>query len=331
MLKIGIIGAGSIGGHHEKGISELDDCRITAVCDIRLDAAREMAERHGAAVFENYQDLLKTDVDIVYVCTPPYLHKEMAVASAEAGKHIFLEKPMALSYKDCLAIKEAVNRAGVKCQLGYVVGFRPAEDTARRVFKEGRVGSLVSVWDKRLSNASFLTDAIGTYRDWLIDKDRSGGVLIECMTHEVAWLMSIGGEVDSVYANIQYTNPDPRINVDDNCWAMFNFKNGGVGILGTSWSNPIGGAEKGILGVEGAIQIMPNSIVVGSRKEGSKEEIPGVPDENLSKQGYFNKCIKENLSPRNSIDDALNNMKVMLAMHESSQKNKVVKVDEIEI
>lgn len=327
MLRIGMIGAGSIAHHHESFISQVDDCKITAVCDVRLDAAREMAARHGAAVYENYNDLLETDVDIVYICTPPHLHREMTIAAAEAGKHFFVEKPLALSYEDGVAMKAAVEKAGVKCQVGYVVHYRPAEDTARRVFASGKIGSLVSVWDKRMSNASFLTEAIGTYRDWLTDKNRSGGVLIECMTHEVAWLISIGGEVETVYANLQYSNPDKRITVDDNCWAILNFKKGGIGVLGTSWSNPIGGVDKGIIGVEGAIHVNSDGITLGLRDSEKKEEVPGQADEELTKQAHFSKCVRENLPVRNSIDEALYNLKVMLAMHKSSETGDVVKVD----
>lgn len=327
MLKIGIIGAGSIAHFHEEHITKIEDCKISAVCDIRLDAAQEMANRHGAEVYRDYQNLLKSDVDAVYICTPPHLHKEMTIAAAEAGKHIFVEKPLTLSYEDALAMKKAVDNAGVKCQVGYVVHYRPSEDTARRLFEDGQIGPLVAVWDLRMSDASFLTDAIGTYRDWLTDKNRSGGVLIECMTHEVAWLLSIGGEVESVYANISYSNPDKRITVDDNSWAMLNFKEGGVGILGTSWSNPLGVMNKGLIGVDGAMGIEGESVVVGARNSDSRQVIPGEPDEKLSKQAHFAKCIKENLPVRNPIGEAVYNLKIMLAMHESSETGQIVYID----
>jgi len=327
MFKIGVIGAGAIAQHHEEFISDLDDCQITAVCDIREEAAEEMAARHKATVFKDYRDLLNTDVDIVYICTPPYLHKEMTVAAAQAGKHIFVEKPLALSYEDGLEMKRAVDKAGVNCQVGYVIGFRPGDDTARRIYRQGRIGPLVSVWDKRMSDASWLEAALDTHREWLTDKSRSGGVLLECMTHEVGWLLSIGGKVESVYANIQYANPHPRITVDDNCWAILNFAAGGTGVLGTSWSNPIGATEKGILGVDGSIKVVGDNVVLGLHAAKEKEEIAGQCDEPLTKQAHFNKCVREHLPNRNSIDEALYNLKVMLALHKSSQTRKVVTVE----
>ncbi len=328
MFKIGIIGAGGIAQNHEREISKLDDCKITAVCDIREDAAAEMAQRHGAKVFTDYRELLKTDVDIVYILTAPYLHKEMTIAAAQAGKHIFVEKPLALNYEDCVEMMEAVDKAGVKCQVGYVVGYNPAQDTARRTLHEGKIGDLVVVWDKRMNNATILNTAIGTHKEWVTDRNRGGGHLLECMTHEVQWLLSVGGEVDTVYANIQYTNPDPRVTADDNCWAILKFKKGGIGVLGTSWSCPLNSGDKGILGTTGAINIGRESITLGCRngEDVITEEVPGVADSTLSKQAHFNQCIRENKKPFNSIETAAYNIKVIMAMHESSRTNQVVKV-----
>jgi len=326
MLNIGMIGAGLIAEHHEKAIADLDDCRIRAVCDVREEAAEAMAERRGAESFTDYKRLLDEDLEIVYICTPPYLHREMAVAAAEAGKHIFLEKPLALNYEDGLAIKEAVEKAGVKCQLGYVLGFNGAEDTARRLYREGELGELMHVWDRRMSNGtrSIIVEALGTYRDWLNDRERGGGVLIECMTHEVGWLLSVGGEVDSVYARIQ-DSPIPEVEVDDNAWATFNFSSGGVGVLGTSWSDPVGGGGKGIVGSEGALRVQGEEVLFAPQG-GEKEKISGEDSEELAKQAYFNRCVREDLDPRNSVDKALYNLKVMLALHRSSEENRVVEI-----
>lgn len=325
MFKIGIIGAGGIAQHHEEEIAKLDDCKIVAVCDIREDAAREIAQKHRAKVFTDYRDLLSADVDIVYILTPPFLHKEMAIAAAEAGKHIFIEKPLALNYEDCLEIKDAVDRAGVKCQVGYVVGYNPPDDTARRLFKEKKIGNLVFVWDKRMS-AGILNSSLGTHKEWICDKNKGGGHLLECMTHEIQWLLSVGGEVESVYANIQATNRDPRVTADDNCWAILKFKNGGIGVLGTSWSCPINSVEKGILGTEGVVQMSNRKVILANKNKYIAHEVEAVPDIEMSKQAHFNKCIKENLKPFNSIDEAVYNIKVIMAMHESSLKNEVIRL-----
>ncbi|MFW6007328.1 MAG: Gfo/Idh/MocA family protein [Bacillota bacterium] len=326
MLKIGIIGAGVIGTYHEGEISKLNDCKITAVCDIRKDAARKIAEKHNAKVYEDYRDLLNTEVDIVYICTPPHLHKEMAVAAAEAGKHIFLEKPMALTYEDGIKIKQAVDKAGVKCQIGYVVGFRPVEDRARRILNEGKVGNLIMAWDFRMSNGSVkvIKEGLDSYRDWLNDKNRGGGVLIECMTHEIAWLISLGGEVDSVYGQV-INSPVEGIKVDDNHGATINFKSGGFGVLGTSWSSPAGFNSKGIVASEGNMKINSDNLILGVQNEEVKE-LEGRADIPESKQKYFNECVKNDIKPINSIEEALYNLKVMFAIHAASEKNQVIKV-----
>jgi len=145
------------------------------------------------------------------------------------------------------------------------------------------------------------------------------------MTHEVQWMLSIGGEVESVYANIQSANPNPNITADDNCWAILKFKNGGIGVLGTSWSCPINSMEKGILGTAGVIEISGRKVKM-AKNDDEVQEVETVADTNMSKQAHFNKCIRENLKPFNSIDEAVYNIKVIIAMHKSSLNNEVVKL-----
>ena len=96
MIGIGIIGAGYFGAIHARAIAAVPGARVAAVCRQDIDAARAFAREHGGTAHSHWQALLDDPaVDAVLIATPHHLHAEMAIAAAQAGKHILLEKPMA--------------------------------------------------------------------------------------------------------------------------------------------------------------------------------------------------------------------------------------------
>ena len=98
VVKFGIIGCGGIGGHHAKTIASLPGAQLVAVCDIRPERAKALAEKHGCEGFDDYAAMLaRDDVQVVNVCTPSGLHADNALAAAQAGKHVITEKPIDVS------------------------------------------------------------------------------------------------------------------------------------------------------------------------------------------------------------------------------------------
>ena len=115
-IKVGIIGYGWVAGAHIEAIEACGDAEVVAVCSSRALDETALRRKHGAAlrVYRHLKDLLgDPSIDVVSICSYPHQHRAHAVAAAKAGKHIILEKPMALSWKDCKAISKAVADAGV--------------------------------------------------------------------------------------------------------------------------------------------------------------------------------------------------------------------------
>jgi len=120
-LKIGIIGAGAIGNVHANALAAVGESEIAALCDIDEAKLAAMGERLKVkARFDDYRDLLRTDVDAVFVCVPNALHAEIAVAALEAGKHVLLEKPVALNAAEAARIVAASRKARGIIQVGMV-------------------------------------------------------------------------------------------------------------------------------------------------------------------------------------------------------------------
>lgn len=123
-LNVGIIGCGGIAnGKHLPSLQKISEVNIVAFCDIDIDKAQAAAKEYGtdnAKVYEDYQSLLKDDaIDVIHVCTPNSSHKELTVASLDAGKHVMCEKPMAKTTEEAQEMIEAAKRNGKKLTIGY--------------------------------------------------------------------------------------------------------------------------------------------------------------------------------------------------------------------
>ena len=113
VLSVGTIGAGGIARSHINAIEANDNIRLVAVMDVDADRAEAAAGDSGARVYTSLEPMLEdTEVEAVHVCTPHNLHGDQVVAAAEAGKHVLVEKPMALTLSDCDRMIEACDRAG---------------------------------------------------------------------------------------------------------------------------------------------------------------------------------------------------------------------------
>jgi predicted dehydrogenase len=144
-LRIGIVGLGSVAGAHIEAFKSVTGARVTAVCSRRpLDPA-ELERRFGLPL-RVYQDLgallAGGEVDVVDICTPHPLHAAQAVAAARAGKHLIIEKPIALHWDDAKEIREAVRAAGVRCCVCFELRWSAQFTLTRAVLDQGLLGEL---------------------------------------------------------------------------------------------------------------------------------------------------------------------------------------------
>lgn len=142
-IKIGIIGAGAIGSVHAKAFTATGEAKLQAVCDIDAKKVERMADEYDISErFETYQDLLKSDVDAVLVCVGNALHRDVAVDACRAGKHVLLEKPMALNATQAEEILNEADKAGVTLQVGMVNRQKAEPQLLRRYVEDGMLGEI---------------------------------------------------------------------------------------------------------------------------------------------------------------------------------------------
>ncbi len=153
----GVIGTGIIGEEHALVYSRLPGSELVAVCDVNAERAKAMAEKYGARVYyTDYQELLRNpDIQAVSVATPDFAHRDIAVAAAQAKKHVLCEKPLATSPEDAQAIVDAAKKTGVKLMVDYHNRVNPPFVAAKQSIEAGEIGRPAYGYI-RLSNTTFV-------------------------------------------------------------------------------------------------------------------------------------------------------------------------------
>ncbi len=225
-----IVGCGMIAEYHARAIMELRGARLVAV----QSRKRENAERIGAlvggcAIYTDLDEMLRrSDIDIVCVCTPSGAHMEPAVAAAEAGKHVVVEKPLEITLARCDRIIEACDRNGVLLCTIFPSRFSEANRLVKEAIDAGRFGRLtlgdtyVKWWRSQQYYDS--GDWRGT---WELD---GGGALMNQSIHNVDLLYWFMGDVDEIVA-FTGTLAHERIEVEDTAVACLRFRNGALGVI----------------------------------------------------------------------------------------------------
>jgi predicted dehydrogenase len=268
-LRIGIIGVGGIAQtRHIPAFLELSDqCTITALSDVNLDRAKEVAETYNIPyVFKDYQNLF-SHVDAVCICTPNKFHAEISTAAFEAGIHVMCEKPMALSVKECEAMISASKKANKVLAIAYHYRFMKESQAAKSAMQE--VGTPLVARVQALRRRKVPGWGVFTNKEL-----QGGGSLIDygCHLLDLAlWLMGNPKPIaiyGSTYNRLSKTPNQVNLwgaydhetfNVDDHVTAYIKFENGASMLFETSWAANIKDDKEhvSISGVDGGLNVFP--------------------------------------------------------------------------
>jgi len=228
-IGFGLVGTGLIGKVHAEAIAAIPGTRLVAVCGRDPGRTRELADRHGAAAFTDYNAFLShPNLQIVNICTPSGTHAELGIAAAAAGKHVLVEKPIEISLERADALIQACDANGVK--LGVIFQSRSLFPVQRikQAIDEGRFGRLLlaDAYVKWFRVPDYY--APGSWHGTLtLD---GGGALINQAIHTVDLLRWMAGPVETVFAfkgALRY----PHIEAEDTLVASLRFMNGALGVI----------------------------------------------------------------------------------------------------
>jgi predicted dehydrogenase len=229
-LTWGLVGCGDIAQRRvAPALKDLPDCRLHAVARSRSDLAESSAKEFGASkgygTWENL--LLDQEIEAVYIATPVYLHAQITIAAAEAGKHVLCEKPMAMNPTECDVMIAACKKHGVKLGIAYYRHFYPVVDRVKALMGSGNLGVIVY---SQINAFDHFNPKPTEARYWLMEKNKSGGgPLFDFGCHRIEIFLNLLGRVKTVKgfcSNVLFVRE-----VEDTCTAIFRFDSGAHGVL----------------------------------------------------------------------------------------------------
>lgn len=194
-MRVGVVGAGFMGSVHLAAYASMPEVEVVGIADSNAEAASVAAATVDARTYASYEDLVASeDVEIVDVCLPTAFHRDLALRAARDGKHVILEKPIALTVGEADEILAAFDESDGRLFVGHVVRFFPEYVRIKRMIEAGDLGTT------GVARTSRRSPLLMGWNDWYADRRASGGVLVDLLIHDFDFLRWCFGEVERVYA-----------------------------------------------------------------------------------------------------------------------------------
>jgi predicted dehydrogenase len=328
-----MIGTGRVNKLVAKAIKEAKETRLVAVLSRERTRATAFAEKYGIArAYDSLAELLRdAEVDVVYIASPNGLHAHQTIQIAEAGKHVFCEKPMAPTLEACRAMIEACQQHGVK--LGIALQYRqhPAHLKMCQIVASGELGQLV------FANAQVQIPPLWAPEWYYQPELAGGGVLYMVGVHRIDLLRFIlQCEIEEVSAFVGDQPPERPF--EDIVAASLRFDNGAYGTIHFSLNIPHGNNTLDVHGAGGSLfsidttslwwggkggELLLKSDSVTTRHEFQKTDVYKDEVED------FNRCIREDGEPLATGLDGLRAAEVSVAIYESGRQGKHIRIQDV--
>jgi len=228
---VGIIGYSWAAGAHIEAINKTSYAQVTAICSSRKLDSEEINEKHGGSITcytELELMLADSDLHAVSICSYPADHAKQAIMAAEAGKHLIIEKPLALTWDDCLAVEKAVQKAGVRTCVCFECRYSSQLLTIKSMIDQGLFGK---IHYGEVDYYHGIGPWYGQFR-WNIKKEAAGSSLLSAGCHAMdALLLCMGSEFETVSSYSTYSaNKDfAKYEYPSSSVSIIKFKNGAIG------------------------------------------------------------------------------------------------------
>lgn len=338
--KVAILGAGFITGIHMESYHRfVPQAEVVAVYARDIEKAKAFAEKYHIPQWYDDLDKIINDsgCEVVDICLPNFLHVKAALKAAAAGKHIIIEKPLAITLEEADAMIKACKQAGVKLMYAEELCFAPKYERVRHMVKEGAIGDIYML--KQSEKHS------GPHSDWFYDINLAGGgVLMDMGCHAIAWFrwMLNNAKVTSVYASMSTVLHKRRTKAEDNSVLIIEFENGVTAVAENSWAKHGGMDDRsevhGTGGVVYADLFMGNAAIAYS-KNGYGYAMEKADTtlgwsfpvfEEVFNQGYphelqhFIDCVQQNKQPVVTGEDGRAVLEIIYAAYASAAEGKKI-------
>jgi predicted dehydrogenase len=320
-VRVGVVGLGYWGPNLARNLAAISGCELTWLCDPSEPAREKLARAHPSVrVSASTQELLDDpELDAIVLATPVSTHAELAVAVAQAGKHCFVEKPLATTVADAQRAVDAAQRAGRVLMVGHLLEYHPAVDRLKELLDGGELGELYYVYGNRLNLGQLRADENAL---WSLGAHDVSVVLalideepIECLAHGSSYV---------------------REGVEDVVFCYLRFGSGAVAHLHLSWLDPHKERRLTVVGskrmatfddmqIEGKLTVYDKGFDEDTRSWGEyiarsgdiySPRIPSVEPLRLECE-HFVQCIRTGATPRSDGRSGLRVVRVLEALQDS--------------
>lgn len=312
---LGLIGLGYVGKTHLRNCFKLKSANLVAVSDLSKKALSLAKDMGVKRTFRDYRQLLKDNqVDAVIIALPTFLHASCAQEAAEAGKDIFLEKPLARNPSEGKEIVSTAKQYGVKLMVGYPLRFASIFNTLKQKISSGVLGDVQTAYASMLSQGPFFHRAVShTPRpvpSWWFKKELvGGGSLIDQGCHLINLLRWYFGEVTDVKCHLGYRF---NLDIEDHAICLLRFRYGQTAILNVGWYSMKNQVKIELLGsVEHAIAYYSPSNKIIAALQLLAGITPKFEMPYLLELAHFIHCVKQDLPPLPSGNDALKDLETI--------------------
>lgn len=229
-VRFAVVGTGGMGGTHARNLAGSPEAEVTWLVDIDTDRAEKLSQDIGGRVTADMEEAFAADdVDVALIALPTGLHRAGVEAAAKHGKHVFCEKPIARTNEDARAMTKACEEAGVTLMVGHVVRFFSEYMRIKEEIDSGSLGKVAMIRGSRVN------PPVMERSPWFADVEKSGGVVLDLMIHEIDTFRWFFGEVERLYAHgLSFTEWHTK---RDHSVATIRFRNGVIAHCEASWAH----------------------------------------------------------------------------------------------
>ncbi|MBN1868859.1 Gfo/Idh/MocA family oxidoreductase [Candidatus Sumerlaeota bacterium] len=328
VLRGGVIGFGGTGQKMTEFINERGDAKIVAACNRGADKLAIAREKFGLRTTHDAEELCNwDDIDFVLVVSTSYAHKDQVIAAAKAGKHVFCEKPIALTLEDADAMIAEVEKAGVINVVNYSIRYIDAYIKIKQMHEEGKFGDILSIWTYRTRGWGLHGAGAEPHRA-IVEPEESGGWTVHHACHDLDFIYWVNGPIKSVYGQQRSTVTEKES--EEVVMALVTFENGAMGWVGDSVCQ-MRDHYTGVIGTRGQVVLTGehDHTHMRYRAEGEKQDTI-IPARDRKRPGggldHFIESIQKGAQSPISIRDARHSLACALSVQQSARTGQVVEV-----
>ncbi len=337
-LRVAFIGTGNRGTADLQAILKVPGAQVVAVCDLIPERAQHAASLVAAAggsakVYVDFRKMLDEmkEIDTVVVATPDWTHKDIDIAVLEMGKHLYAEKPLAVTPEDCRAVLSEVKRTGKIFQVGFQLRHDPATNATMKFIQGGGIGRVLMCHGIRHSG-----EGLPRNIPWYHDRTKSGDMLTDQGIHILdLFRWAIGGHPLRAYGvggiNLFKNEPPGRTSMDGYS-VIYEFPNGVYINFSHHYYDPprfTGTGEK-VFGSEGSADLVKGTWQPREKRETIQLEVPdATQDSTYMAMLHFVDCARNGKQPVNNIDSAIESTLQALLGTKAIYERRVVEWEEV--